>query len=211
MPEATDLVFKPNNVLNTKIFDGRDGKLLYEVTTETGKPKPTTIVKGADGQVVASWEGRDLRSHKLRFGSSGSPISARAWLKKSRNPFSSNVTFDDPSGRTFKWRGFAAGFSLALYCDSIEKDKCIARFHKSNPVPNEDGSKSSKMTHAKLVLDETGKDVQDMVIASFLMLERDRRGNEQGNETGYRDGVLGRPDTAAGAMLLSGAMSGPGL
>ncbi|KAI3618852.1 hypothetical protein WG66_000511 [Moniliophthora roreri] len=185
--EALALILTPNNPCNTKISDNDDGKVLYEVATEHGKDTVTKVKRTSDGQTVASWVWRDIRSDVITFGNASS-IPSSAWLKKSMVPFKDTVTFEDPSKRTFKWKGNAPGLDLELFCES-DKKQPIARFLKPAPLLNEEGKLGGEWTPAKLVLDERAEEIQDLVVVSFLLLEKRRRATE--NSVGNRAEALG--------------------
>ncbi|KAK7045533.1 hypothetical protein VNI00_007365 [Paramarasmius palmivorus] len=191
---STTLILTPNNPCNTQISDSTGGKIIYEVVTEHGKDTVTKVKRASDGQTVASWVWRDIRSDVVTFGN-GQSISSSAWLKKSMVPFKDTVTFEDASQRTFKWKGNGPGLGLELYCES-DKKQPIAKFLKPLPVLNEEGKITEEWTPARLVLDERAEEIQDLVVVSFLMLEKGRRANE--NSTGNRAEVLGHPATAIG-------------
>lgn len=186
------LVFQPDNPCNTNIIDNDDGRIMYQVATEHAGSKTVTSVRNSGGEVIASWEWRDVRSDIITLGRTA-PVSVSAWLKKSVVPFKDTVTFHDHTGRTFKWKGNAPGLQLELYCDG-DKKRPIARFYKSRRLLNRQTNPHSEAySPAHLLLDSRGEQIMDLIVISFLVLEKSRRFNE--NSTMSRADVLGTPTT----------------
>ncbi|ESK97321.1 hypothetical protein Moror_17752 [Moniliophthora roreri MCA 2997] len=171
--EALTLILTPNNPCNTRLSDSNSGKVLYEVATERGKDTVTKVKRASDNQTVASWVWRNIRSDVITFGNA-SPMPSSAWLKKSLIPFRDTVTFEDSSKRTFKWKGYGPSLALELFSES-DKNRPIARFLKPALLLNEEGKLSGEWTPARLILDERAEEIQDLVVVSFLMLEKSRR------------------------------------
>jgi hypothetical protein len=136
--EITTLLFRPDNPCNTTIYlgpsisqndninmidttplpDYDDLEVLYRVKT-TYEPKVVTTVyagdgEGEGGEVVGSFEWREVRSDIVTFGRDGVKMSSGEWLKKSLMPFKDTVTFTDEQRRKFKWKGFSVGLSLEV-------------------------------------------------------------------------------------------------
>ncbi|ESK95869.1 hypothetical protein Moror_12367 [Moniliophthora roreri MCA 2997] len=191
--EPLTLILEPNNPCNTNISDSEDGRILYQVATEHAK-RTVTRVRNTAGQTIASWEWRDTRSDIISIGN-GAPVPVSAWLKKSMMPFKDTVTFQDAAGNTYKWKGNAPGLSLELFCEG-DKRHPIARFIKPHRILNQDRSHPPQWTPAQLILDGRAEEIQDLVVISFLVLERTRRANE--NSTSNRADVLGQPISGIG-------------
>lgn len=79
------LTLQPDNPCNTIITDQDDSdKTLYHVYT-LYEPSVTTFVKNGAGDIIASWEWREIRSDIITLlGASPTPVSS--WLKKSIVP-----------------------------------------------------------------------------------------------------------------------------
>jgi hypothetical protein len=108
--EITTLLFRPDNPCNSTIYlgpsisqnaninmidttppDYDDLEVLYRVKT-TYEPKVVTTVYAGDGdgeggEVVGSFEWREVRSDIVTFGRDGVKMSSGEWLKKSLVPF----------------------------------------------------------------------------------------------------------------------------
>ncbi|KAI0043251.1 hypothetical protein FA95DRAFT_1575239 [Auriscalpium vulgare] len=174
------LTFKQDNPCNTTIL-ADDAAVLYTVATSfADADKPVTYVHTPYGERVAEWEWRDARSDILTLGMRPQ-VSASAWLKKSIIPYKGTVTFKDDLGVEYKWTNNLPGQSLQLYGPQ-SKTEPIARFvraRKGQPQPS------------MLLLDECAKRMRDMVVVSFLLLERRRRESEV--ETSSRAAALAIP------------------
>jgi hypothetical protein len=80
------LVLDPDNPCNTNLVDIEDGQILYQVATEHGPRQTVTRVANSAGEIIASWEWRDVRSDILTLGNTP-PVSVSHWLRKSVVPF----------------------------------------------------------------------------------------------------------------------------
>ncbi|KAK0223186.1 hypothetical protein IW262DRAFT_1295025 [Armillaria fumosa] len=143
----------------------------------------TTFVKNGAGNIIASWEWREIRSDIITlFGGSPTPVSS--WLKKNIVPLKDTVTLEDHAGRKYKWRGNGSGLSFELYRED-DKIQPIARFQKSRRTA------VSTYTRAQLIFDERGEEIRDLIVISFLVLEKSRRTTE--NSTMNRVDVRALP------------------
>ncbi|KAG7451099.1 uncharacterized protein BT62DRAFT_1071697 [Guyanagaster necrorhizus] len=64
---------------------GDGGKTIYQVYTQN-EPSTATFVKNTAGDVIASWEWREIRSDIITLGGA-SPTPVSSWSKKSIVPF----------------------------------------------------------------------------------------------------------------------------
>ncbi|KAA1467561.1 hypothetical protein DENSPDRAFT_745194, partial [Dentipellis sp. KUC8613] len=171
-PLVTTLVFSPDNMCNTTVFEG--GDIAYTVTTDASGKMPVTRVCDGEGRCVADWVWREPRSDLLTLHGIGWPQGpASAWLKKSLIPFNDSVTFQDEAGRKFVWTNTTPGPAPQLHAHG-SKSPPIARFQRSHP----DRSSTKTPAHvspAKLVLDARADEIRDLVLVSFLLIERRRR------------------------------------
>ncbi|KAF8071985.1 hypothetical protein FPV67DRAFT_1483395 [Lyophyllum atratum] len=188
MSDLYELTFETDNPCNTVIVDSDTGKVLYQVATEHGKETVTRVKNGA-GETIASWVWQDVRSDVITLGN-GTPMPVSAWLRKSLMPFNDTVMLEDNAGRKLKWKGNGPGLSFELFAKDDKKEPLV-RFHKSRTVRNGRGAAQA----ARLVMDTRGVEIQDIVVVSFLVLEKSRRSRENSS--------LNRA-TAAG---LSGGLS----
>jgi len=173
MSEPFVLVLQPDNPSNTKITDKATGELVYTVHTEHEK-ETITHVKDADGSLLAQWEWHDARSDILTLGNM-KPMPSSAWLQKSLIPFSSSVSFKDDKARTFKWKGVEGGGQMELYSPD-DKSHPIAAFSKSLRYTNRKVNPPTQVVRdATLMLDARAQEITNLVVISFLMLEKGRR------------------------------------
>ena len=80
-----------------------------------------------------------------------------------------------------------------MYCEEDKKSP-IAKFIKPQRVPSPPGTSrhEQQWTPAQLVVDARGEEILDIVVISFLVLEKTRRHHE--NSTDNRADVLGYPE-----------------
>ncbi|KAJ3797617.1 hypothetical protein GGU11DRAFT_58840 [Lentinula aff. detonsa] len=192
-----NLILESDNPYNTNMYDERDGRILYQVMTEQ-QHETVTRVRNVDGETIASWQWRDPKPDIIVLGN-GNPVPLNTWLKRSIMPFKDSVTFQDQIGRHFKWKGWGTGPPLEvsharlaflkpvlqsihhliakyaltsqLYCEDDKKHP-IAQFVKSHPLPP---SQTAQWLKAKLWVDRRGQEILDLVVISFLVLEKNRR------------------------------------
>ncbi|KAH9481507.1 hypothetical protein JR316_0006034 [Psilocybe cubensis] len=175
------LMLERDNPCNTTIVNNETGELMYTVTTVHEKDS-FTYLKDAKGGHIAHWKWRDIRSDVLTMGDA-KPIPAGDWLQKSMVPFSSTVSFKDNKKRTFKWKNVEGGGQMELY-SSEDKKNPVAAFLKSldykdrtvdPPVPVH--------RDATLTLVGQAQEIINLVVISFLILEKKRRSKEAGEGT----------------------------
>lgn len=172
----TTLFLQPDNPCNCTI--SLDGKPVYEVVT-THEPKTVTTVRNGAGEVIGSFEWRDVRSDVVTFGENGETMSSGDWLKKSHLPFKDGITFKNKQGKKFEWKGTQKG--IQLFADHIHGKGPIARFRKSYGVllDKSAGSPTRETVPAELIMDEEANAMRDEVVLSFILLEKDRRVHEE--------------------------------
>jgi len=177
--ELLTLTLTPDNPCNTKITDA-GGAVVYVVYTEHGKHASTTRIFDAAERVVASvtWNDLGIAGDKVALGD-GAPMDIGKWLHKSMIPFVDSVTFKDATGKQFKWKGNAPGFALELYSEDDKFAQTIARFHRSRKDNRTDPPGAIPAT---LVLASRAVEVQDLVVSSFLFLERPHRLNDKSSD-----------------------------
>ncbi|KAJ3744154.1 hypothetical protein DFH05DRAFT_1156653 [Lentinula detonsa] len=168
-----NLILESDNPYNTNMYDEKDGRILYQVMTEQ-QYETVTRVKNVDGETIASWQWRDPKPDIIVLGN-GNPVPLNTWLKRSIMPFKDSVTFQDQIGRHFKWKGWGTGppleYASQLYCEDDKKHP-IAQFVKSHSLPP---SQTTQWLKAKLWVDRRGQEILDLVVISFLVLEKNRR------------------------------------
>ncbi|KAJ3867005.1 hypothetical protein EV359DRAFT_35371 [Lentinula novae-zelandiae] len=173
------LILESDNPYNTNMYDEKDGRILYQVMTEH-QPEKVTRVRNVDGETIASWHWRDPKPDIIILGN-GNPVPLGTWLKKSIMPFKDAVTFQDQIGRHFKWKGWGTGTastSLELYCEDDKKHP-IAHFVKSYSISSNQSdawnTSNQQWVQARLLVDRRGQEILDLVVISFLVLEKGRR------------------------------------
>ncbi|KAI0833333.1 hypothetical protein BC628DRAFT_1308624 [Trametes gibbosa] len=197
-PIALTLTLSPDNPSNTTIL-GPDRKVLYTVYTQHAKAT-VTHVQNPHGVVLASLQWRDVLPDRVTLAHN-TPVSIRDWLHTSLVPFylKDDVAFQDDSARKYKWRGNAPGRAFELYAEDDGYKEPIARFARSRPDRASTGgattTTTTTMTPATLVLTARAAEVRDLVVLSFLFLEKTRRTNERAAQS--RADVLCAPAFSA--------------
>ncbi|TBU59989.1 hypothetical protein BD310DRAFT_876064 [Dichomitus squalens] len=172
-PIALTLTLSPDNPSNTTIFDP-DNKALYTVHTTHDK-ETVTHVKNAEDEELASLEWHDVLPDKVTVGHKA-PTSLRDWLHTSLVPFylMDDASFKDDSGRKYKWRGNSPGHSLELFAEDDGYKEPIARSIRSLRTRN-----GGLQRPTQLLLTERAVQIRNVVVISFLFLEKGRRVNEK--------------------------------
>ncbi|KAJ8502930.1 hypothetical protein ONZ45_g11305 [Pleurotus djamor] len=193
-PQHLVLQLNPDNPNSTTLTDVQTGQAIYNVQT-TFKPKAvTTLINATTGEVIASWQWRDSRSDILTW-KNDQPVTSSKWLKKTIVPFQDDVTFIIPGGTDkYTWKGNRAGADLELFSPHDSKS-AIARFsrsHKTQRTHNDDETLSGRPTSnfrtvpAKLTIassvvsSSSAQELLDVIVTSFLVLERKHRISEIG-------------------------------
>ncbi|KAF8501775.1 hypothetical protein F5888DRAFT_1609177 [Russula emetica] len=172
---ALSLYFERDNPCNTTIVD-QDRNTFYTVATDFANPdKPVTRVHDGIGKLVAEWIWRDARSDILTIpGRPQTPASA--WLKKSIIPFWDDVKFQDDAGVEYVWKDNKPGLALQLFGPQ-SKTQPVARFIRSYKDYGVD-RENPPVVPSTLLFDESVEHIRDLVVTSFLLLERRRRETE---------------------------------
>ncbi|EFI26770.1 hypothetical protein CC1G_15693 [Coprinopsis cinerea okayama7 len=167
------LILTPDNPCNTTITDQETGEKVYTVKTEHPDHSYTKVTRVSDGELIASWQWREIRSDLLTLGKAP-PVSSSGWLRKSKIPFVHSVYFDDDQKREYTWKGNAPGETLELYTKG--KKNPIAQFKKQFRYTDRKQTPPQEVNiPAKLTLDPRAFEIQDLVVISFLLLEKERR------------------------------------
>ncbi|KAH6900900.1 hypothetical protein BKA70DRAFT_1115184 [Coprinopsis sp. MPI-PUGE-AT-0042] len=184
----------PDNPCNCTLVDRETDEIWYTVATEhEGKTSTTKVMDGND-QVIASWKWRDSSSDILTLGTT-EPMPASAWLRKSFIPFNTTVSFTAKDNAKYNWKGNKYYLNLELYSEADKKSP-IAQFTKSTKMKDRTQNPPVETrTPATLTLDERGQEIQDLVVISFLMLEKEKRAKGDGGMTA--DAAVGGAGVAA--------------
>ncbi|KAI0346072.1 hypothetical protein BDW22DRAFT_716198 [Trametopsis cervina] len=200
--DILSLTLTRDNPSNTTLVS-QEGVTLYVVVSEHTKKAMVTTVRDAHEKVVASLEWREVLPDKVVYGDKKA-ISMGDWMKRSLIPFKDDVTFTDDEGRKYKWKGNSAGRSFELYSADDNYASTIARFYRSRRIPVTPPSDPTEgfastptlvntptTAPARLDLTPRAVQIQDLVVTSFLFLEKTRQINE--TESQSRADVLGTP------------------
>jgi len=174
--EETSLVFSKDDPCNTTITER--GRIAYVVETrreasKSGPNAPIVIYTDVyDGHqlLIATLRWNDLASDTVTWtskGWEGEPLSN--WLKKNILPFNRTATFKDDQDRKFKWDKNGPHRQFQLLAEDKER---IAYFDRAQPYVHEGNPVA---TPSRLVLTSRAETMREMVVLSFLFLEKDRR------------------------------------
>ncbi|KAG8719193.1 hypothetical protein FRC08_003420 [Ceratobasidium sp. 394] len=170
-----ELVFNKDNPSNCVLAPSNGSGPCYSAVAKlrNGKDMVTTYRKSQDGPtddwegapIIASLEWREVFSDKLAFAGKP-PVSSGDILKK--RMFSTTVSFSDDQGRKYEWRGYGAGLQMVLF--EKHGKEGIAGFKKSRLDHT-----SGVVSPAVLTLSPRAAEIADLVVISFLVLEKQRR------------------------------------
>ncbi|KAH6900902.1 hypothetical protein BKA70DRAFT_1230665 [Coprinopsis sp. MPI-PUGE-AT-0042] len=157
------------------LIDQETDDIWYTVSTELGKEATKTVLNGTD-QVIASWKWREFSSDILTLGSL-EPMPASAWLRKSLSPFKTDVSFSGKDEVKYTWKNNDPWQDLELYKEDDETNP-IAQFQKAANWRASVGPQDPPVQMhrpATLTLDARGQEIQDLVVISFLILQKQKR------------------------------------
>ncbi|KAI0067179.1 hypothetical protein BV25DRAFT_1795005 [Artomyces pyxidatus] len=160
---SIDLTFERDNPYNTTLID-ESKRTRYVVSTDFSPPFRTRVIDGA-GTLVAEWAWRDTRPDPALNMRGRRTVPVSRWLKKSMLPFKRTVTFKDDTGLEYKWEANASGVPLKLF-GPYSKTEPVARYLRARKEL--DGPDQP----AQLFVDQCTEDVRDLIVVSFLLLER---------------------------------------
>jgi hypothetical protein len=157
------LTLTPNSPRNAEITSP-SGQVLYKVVTEHVQKTDDTVTHlyNAEGAELASLLWGVGHADLVTIGDKPQ-MSMSEWMKKSIIPFQDHVSFHDDQGTKYWWKGLPASENLQLFATEEHHKASIARFE-----PQGEAS-------AHLILSEHAAQVQDLVVISFVFLEKDKR------------------------------------
>ncbi|QRV75065.1 hypothetical protein RhiJN_03080 [Ceratobasidium sp. AG-Ba] len=169
-----ELVFNKDNPSNCVLAPANGSGPFYSAVAKLrdGKDMITTYRKSENGPavdwesapIIGSLEWREVFSDKLSLAGKA-PMSSGNILKKTI--FSTTVKFSDDQGRKYEWRGYGAGLQMLFEKDGKEG---IAGFKKSRL-----NHATGAVEPAVLTLSPRAMEIADLVVVSFLVLEKQRR------------------------------------
>ncbi|KAL5519576.1 hypothetical protein ACEPAH_1259 [Sanghuangporus vaninii] len=203
-PDSEDifaLTLSPDNPSNTTITNPA-GDILYTAETLFPRGKESsyaiTHVCGNKGQTIAALEWKDISSDLVGLGEEaveldaegdavglkkGKEIKLTQWMKSSIVPFDTSVSFRDEKGKKYKWKGYGTGETLELHTSDYSSGP-IAQFRPSR-------ARADPPRPAQLLLAPRAQGIMDIVVTSFLFLEKNRRATD--SSTQNKADVLGTP------------------
>ncbi|KAG8695174.1 hypothetical protein FRC09_009352 [Ceratobasidium sp. 395] len=169
-----ELVFNKDNPSNCILTPSNGSGPCYSAVAKLrDEDMITTYRKSQSGStddwestpIIGSLEWREVFSDKLALA--GKPLVSSGKILK-KKMFSTTVSFSDDQGRKYEWRGYGAGLQMVLF----EKDgkDGIAGFKKSRL-----DHATGVVTPAVLTLSLRAVEIVDLVVVTFLVLEKQRR------------------------------------
>ncbi|CUA70483.1 hypothetical protein RSOLAG22IIIB_08896 [Rhizoctonia solani] len=169
------LVFSKDNPSNTVLTPLDEPGPAYSVVAklQNGSDMITTFRKSEQGPtddwentpVIATLRWREIFSDKISLG--GNPFVSVSSIFKKRF-MSTTVSFSDNQDRKYEWRGYGAGLEMVLFEKGGKEG--IAGFKRSRLDHT-----SQKLHPAILTLSPRAMEIMDLVVVSFLALEKNRR------------------------------------
>jgi len=161
-----DLVLTSDNPCWTAIYDSaRPDEMIYYVDSVQDGKKLFTIVE-RQGQEIAKLEWHESTPDIVHIGAGLlPPTSMNIWMKPTVIPFVRTRNFTDMKGRKYKWKHVGPGSSMELWSADL-KSEPIAVFQRALPVCDQ---------KATLKLGDRAVEIQDLVVISFLFLEKSMR------------------------------------
>ncbi|TFK20664.1 hypothetical protein FA15DRAFT_707909 [Coprinopsis marcescibilis] len=210
MPDPIILVLTPDDPCNTTITNSETDEVLYTVFTERDNDVLCTRVNNDDNHEIANWKWGGNRPDSLTMTKSGITVPAKEWLTPSSVPFSDAVSFtvhfSDNQEGNYRWTGTSPGKQLELRGEE-DKKHTIAFFKSISRPPLE-----SAPGQATLTLTGEAQEIMDMVVISFLLLEKGRRTNAatMGGLTRPRAGVKAAGVGELARVFLEGIIKSGG-
>ncbi|KAG8984177.1 hypothetical protein FRB90_005488 [Tulasnella sp. 427] len=164
-----------DNPHNTKILDTTDhNKIVYNIKPDfEGKHTMTNMYKGeGEGTPLGYIEWHEFFSDQISF---------KGAKKVKKGSYFSNGgsfahTFKDEQGRMYKWKGIGPGLVPSLHCDDNFNPKVpIAQFTRSRM---DRSVNPPAVVPAQIFLTPRAMEVKDLVLFTFMVLEKGRRSKE---------------------------------
>ncbi|KAH6907674.1 hypothetical protein BKA70DRAFT_1104622 [Coprinopsis sp. MPI-PUGE-AT-0042] len=217
MSSSRVLILTPDNPCNCTLVDQVTETICYTVSTEQHPHYTITQLKGENDEILASWKRQDSASDDILTLGSSKPIAASTWLRKSSLPFKtqvnqplylqrvggadvwlySSVAFTGGTNNAkYRWKNNDALYELKLHSED-DMTHPIARFKQSAVWEDRTHDPPISMSRsATLILYPRGQEIQDLVVISFLILERNKRAKGKG-----KGSVKAGPLSASGMAL----------
>jgi len=167
---TTSLILESDCPWKTAIVDER-GCTVYDVKTAFHEDSNYTAIRNERYEIIATLRWRDLLPDQIMFGEVAEFVSLNTWLKRNKMPMAHNVKWKDNLGRGYIWQGNAPGLPLQLFSED-DKRTPIVIYHPSALKTN---SRPTIRTPPRLELSRRGQEIRDMVVISFVCLEKKRR------------------------------------
>jgi len=164
-----------------------EGEVLYETRTYFQGDTNYTAIRNDKDEIIGTLRWKETLPDEIMLRGSKFK-SIVGWLKKSWIPMNYTVAMKDDAGRGYVWMGNAPGLQLQLYtAEDKKKTEPIAISKSSYLIPNTatGGDPSAPRPPptralATLTLTDRAQEVRDLVVVSFVVLEKGKK-TEHGN------------------------------
>jgi len=167
---TTTLTLESDCPWKTAIIDDT-GCTVYDVKTAFHEDSNYTAIRNERYEIIATLRWRDFLPDQIMFDGCAEFVSLNSWLKRSKVPMTHNVKWKDNSGRGYVWHGNAPGLPLELFTED-DKRIPIATYHPSALKSN---SRPPIRAPPRLEFSRQGHDIRDLMVVSFVCLEKKRR------------------------------------
>ncbi|KDQ21157.1 hypothetical protein BOTBODRAFT_194017 [Botryobasidium botryosum FD-172 SS1] len=162
------LAFSNDNPLHT-ILSSPHG-VNYVIETQSKGPKAWTTYSRDNGDVLATLEWRDTLSDKITIGDG--PSTRLSKLFRRSNLWGSSFILRGPDGEKYKWKGIGCGIQRQLHVSG--SPEVVSTFCRSRK-----DRKTGEMRPATLRVRASGMHMIDLIVISFLALEKGGRIKEK--------------------------------
>ncbi|KIJ28948.1 hypothetical protein M422DRAFT_269733 [Sphaerobolus stellatus SS14] len=145
-------------------------KLFGRFKTDGDSYNTVTTITDDEDVLIASLVWNENLPDTVIYG--GQPTSINNWMHRPLLD-ASKRTFQDEKGRKYEWRNIRKYRRMELYAED-KPEESIIRF-----LPANKDFKTGEITTSKLILTERAAEIYELVIVSFLFLEKTRRRKEK--------------------------------
>jgi len=165
--DGVTLSFSRDVPTNTVLSASDD--LGYVVETKTTGRNATTTYSRKNGEVVAALEWHDAFSDQITIGNEPKTRLSKRFRKP--NLLSSSFIFQGTDGKDYKWKGIGCGVQAQLFING--EAEVISTFDRSQGFP---------LRPATLRIEPRGVPMMDLIVVSFLALEKNGRVKEKSSD-----------------------------
>ncbi|KAG9039452.1 hypothetical protein FRB95_010741 [Tulasnella sp. JGI-2019a] len=173
----TVYTFTNDNPNKTQLVDDSLKRVVYDVRVDFEGKRPITFMRhlnadGSQGEIFGQLEWHDFFPDQMTFKGS-KKVKKTSFFSKA-GMF--GVSFKDDQGRKYTWKGLGAGLQLQLHADdNFNPNMPIAQFQRTR---RDYSTQPATVFPAMLFMTPRGVEIKELVIFTFLVLEKVRRTDE---------------------------------